>query len=112
MRPILVLALAASLLSGCNVSHDPEKTVSVEIIGIRTDAERKQVRETLKRMTDGSSHYITSISSGNSMTVRVSPVSDVEKFSRRINFGKVIEVRGREVKVDFLHASPRQELKA
>jgi hypothetical protein len=115
MRLMLAFALAASLASGpagCGVSHDPEKTVTVEIIGIRSDAERKQVRETLEKMTESSWHYITSTASGNSMTIQVSPVSDVEKFSKRITFGKVTEVRGRTVKVDFLQAPDRKDIRA
>jgi hypothetical protein len=113
MRLMLAFALAASLASGpagCGVSHDPEKTVTVEIIGIRS--ERKQVRETLEKMTESSWHYITSTASGNSMTIQVSPVSDVEKFSKRITFGKVTEVRGRTVKVDFLQAPDRKDIRA
>jgi hypothetical protein len=107
MKTILAFALTASLLGGlygCNVSRDPEKTVTVEIIGIRLEADRKQVLETMKSMTEGSGRYITSTASGNNMTVQLSPVSDVDKFSTRINFGKVTEVQGRTVKVDFLLA--------
>ena len=102
---VFVLVLAAWLvacLCGCDLGRNPEKTVTVEIIGIRVDTDRKRVLETLKSMTEGSGHYVTSTSSGNSMTVKVSPVSDVQRFSKRINFGKVTEVEGRTVKVDFL----------
>jgi len=100
-----VFALTASLLSGlygCDIGRNPEKTVTVEIIGIRIEADRKRVLETLKSMTEGSGRYITSTASGNNMTVQLSPVSDVETFSKRINFGRVTEVQGRTVKVDFL----------
>ena len=100
-----VIAIAVFLLAnlyGCNVGRDPEKTVTVEIVGIRTEPDRKRVLETLKSMTDGSSRYITSTASGNTMTVTLWPVSDVTAFSQRFNFGKVTNVQGRVVKIDFL----------
>jgi hypothetical protein len=72
MTRTALLVLAGPLLAalyGCNLPDDPEKTVTVEIIG---------------------------------MTVRLTPVGDVDKFSKRITFGKVTEVQGRVVKVDLL----------
>jgi hypothetical protein len=38
---------------------------------------------------------MTSTASGNNMTVRLTPVSDVDTFSTRIPFGKVTAVQGR-----------------
>ena len=98
--------LAAVLLtqSGCNFSfeHDPAKTVTVEITGINDDDDRDEIGETLKGMTDGSSHLMTFFSSGDKMTVELSPVGDVKAFSRKINFGEVTEVDGRTIKVEFV----------
>jgi hypothetical protein len=105
MTRLRLLAIAGALLAGlygCNVPDDPDKTVIVEIIGIREDDDRKRVRETLKKMSDGSWHRMTSTASGNNMTVRLTPVGDVDRFSKRIAFGKVTDVQGRVVKVDFL----------
>jgi hypothetical protein len=101
--PAIVAAIVLCL-AGCGISfeHDPAKTVTVVITGISADADREEVGETLKGMTDGSSHLMTSSSSGTTMTVKLSPVSDVEAFSRKINFGEVTEVDERTVKVDFV----------
>jgi hypothetical protein len=103
---VIVLLLAAVLpnLAGCNFSfeQDPATTVTVEISGISDEGDREQVEETLKGMTDGSSHSIASSWSGDKMTVNLSPVGDVQAFSRKINFGEVTEVDGRTVKVKFV----------
>lgn len=101
------LALVAAVLlgiTGCDISfeHDPAETVTVEISGIDSKRDRESVQETLQGMTDGSSHFITSTSSGGEMTVKLSPVRDVEAFSRKINFGEVTEVEGRTVKVEYV----------
>jgi hypothetical protein len=84
------------------MNQDPAKTVTVEITGVPGDAERDEIKEALQGMTDESSHMMTYYSSGESMNVNISPVSDVDSFSRKINFGKVTEVGGRTVKVEFV----------
>lgn len=105
-RCAAVLVLVAVLLaqSSCNLSleHDPAKTVTVEITGLESQDDGDEIRETLKGMTDGSSHLMTSSSSGEKMTVKLSPVGDVQAFSRKINFGEVTQVDGRTVKVKFV----------
>ena len=99
-----ILATALLMQSGCNISfkQDPAETVIVTIIGIKNDEDRETIKETLKGMTDGSSHTMRSSYAGNRMTVHLSPVTNVKKFSQKINFGKVTEVKGRTVKVDFV----------
>ncbi len=101
--PAIVAAIVFSL-AGCGISfeHDSAKTVTVVITGISTAADREEVGETLQGMTDGSSHLMTSSSSGSTMTIKLSPVTDVEAFSRKINFGDVTEVKDRTVKVTFV----------
>jgi hypothetical protein len=100
------MVLLAVLLpqSGCNLSfeQDPATTVTVEITGVDNDSDRENIQETLKEMTDGSSHMMTSSSFGDTMTVSLSPVEDAEAFSKKINFGKVTEVDGRTIKVEFV----------
>ena len=99
-----LLALAGFLLTqvGCNISleQDPEKTVSVEISGVKA-SERETITETLEGMVDGSGgHSMFSSFAGESMSVSLSPVSDPEAFAKKINFGKVTEVKERTIKVD------------
>ena len=100
--PVLVASLLT--LSSCNISfeQDPAKTVTVEITGIHDDDDRDEIQETLKGMTEGSSHMMTTSSSGDKMTVKLSPVGEVKAFSRKINFGEVTEVDGRTIKVTFV----------
>ena len=102
MLPILAVGLL--MLSSCSFSFevDPATTVMVEITGVNDEEDRDDIRETLIGMTDGSSHMMTSSASGEKMTVELSPVEDIDAFSRKINFGEVIEVDGRTVKVEFV----------
>lgn len=101
--PVLfAVAAFAAALAGCDLGRD--QIVTVEIAGVGLDTDRRRVVETLKSMTEGPGQYLTSVASGDSMTVRLSPVDDVDGFSRRIPFGKVTKIDGRTVKVDFLPA--------
>ena len=97
--PTLLLGMLAAW--GCRFEQDPAKTVTVEISGISDEA-RDAVQETLKGMTDVSGHTMTTRWDGQSMTVNLSPVADVEAFSKKVNFGKVTAVEGRTVKVDYV----------
>ena len=105
-RSAALAVVAAVLLtqSSCNLSfeQDPAETVTVEITGVNDEEVRDEIRETLQGMAEGSSHVMTSSSSGDKMTVKISPVGDVEAFSRKINFGEVTEVDGRTIKVQFV----------
>jgi isopentenyl phosphate kinase len=103
LQAIVLVAVAAIVLGGCGAfGHEPAKKVTIEINEISAEADRDEVKETLKGMTDGSSHLMTSFSTGDQMTVELSPVSDVDAFSRKINFGEVTEVKDRTVKVTFV----------
>lgn len=90
--------LTTILFSGCG--YGPEKTVTVEISGVAAAA-KDQIQEKLKTMTDSSGHSMSTSSSGDTMTVKLAPVSDVEAFAKKIDFGKVTDtnVTGRVVKV-------------
>lgn len=101
---IAVFAVCLMILPGCNISfqQDPAKTVTVVISGIPDGEASELIHETLIGMVDGSSHMLNSRTNGNEMTVSLSPVSDVKKFSKKINFGKVSSVEGRTVKVDYV----------
>lgn len=98
----LLLALSLLACSGCEM--DPAVTVHLEISGISDDADREDIHETLEGMTDGSGHMYSSSYAGDTMYINLSPVSDVEAFSKKINFGTVTEVDAatRTVKVDFV----------
>ena len=98
----LTAVLVACLVTCAGCQQDPATTVTVEIKGINAEQDRDQVGETLKGMTDGSSHYMTSNFTGDTLTVKLSPVTDVQSFSRKINFGEVTSVEGRTVKVTYV----------
>ncbi|MEX0939660.1 MAG: hypothetical protein WDZ59_17480 [Pirellulales bacterium] len=93
-------AILLPTLGGCE--HDPAKTVNLQITGVSDEATRDEIQETLEGMTDGSSHFMTTTWSGETMRVKLSPVTDVEAFTRKINFGEVVEVDDRTVKVQFV----------
>ncbi|REJ68510.1 MAG: hypothetical protein DWQ31_07915 [Planctomycetota bacterium] len=98
MLPIVTLALLT--LSGCN--FDPATTVNIEVSGVTASEQSERITEALKGMTDGGGHKMTSSRSGEVLSVRLSPVSDVEAFSKKINFGEVTEVVDRTVKVKYV----------
>ncbi len=52
-------------------------------------------------MTDGSSHSMSSYHTGDVYTVNISPVTDVDAFAQKIDFGKVTKVEERTVYVDY-----------
>ena len=105
LQPCLLL-LAVVISGGCNINfeQDPAETVTVEISGISDEADRESVQETLTGMTDGSNHFYTSSYSGDQMSISISPVSDVEAFAKKINFGNVtnVDVASRTVTVEFI----------
>ena len=74
---------------------------TIELIGITDDADLEAVQETLKEMTDGNSHTIYTTTVNQDTTITLSPVGDVDAFAERINFGTVLDVTGRTVKVRF-----------
>ena len=94
---LAAFALAALAISGCG--YGPEETVRIEVSGAADDARRTEIKEKLKAMTDGASHSMSAFSSGDSLVITLAPVSDVEGFSERIDFGEVTAVEERVVRV-------------
>lgn len=93
------LVLGTVLFPGCG--FDPQQTVTIEISGVADADAREQIQEKLKGLTDSSGHSMSTSTSGDTMTVKLAPVSDVEAFAEKIDFGKVTDtdVPGRVVKV-------------
>lgn len=87
------LAFPLMLLLAAGCSYDPEETVTIEITGVKDKDHQKKITEKLKGMTDGSSHSMTFSSAGETLTVKLAPVGDVEAFSKKIDFGTVKTVR-------------------
>ncbi len=83
------LVLTAVFFSGCG--YGPERTVTIQISGVADADAREQIQEKLKTMTDSSGHSMSTSSSGDSMTVKLAPVDDVEAFAKKIDFGKVTD---------------------
>lgn len=98
---------------GCSSGQDSGKTlgqgsnqnVTVEITGVPTDdTKRDKIIEDLKGLTDSDGNGFNSYSStysGNQMTVNLSPVKDVDAFSKKISFAKVTKVEGHTVKLEM-----------
>ena len=101
---VACLALAAIAVQGCSLQHDPAKTVELEISGISSESDRDAVKERLGDMTDGGGHMMSSTYFGSALNVKLSPVSDVDAFVKKINFGDVTSVEGRKIKVKFTKA--------
>ena len=102
---LLFVSFSVLMNTGCNLSmeQDPATTVTLTITGISDEEAREEIKESLVDMTDGSfGHRISMRASGATMTIKLSPVHDVESFSKKINFGKVTAVEGRTVKVECM----------
>jgi hypothetical protein len=80
----------------------PETTITVEVSGAINDGTRDEILRKLKDMleTPRSGEVFGHKQRGTNLTVELSPVSDVQAFSKRIDFGKVTEVKDRTVKVE------------
>lgn len=101
----MVCLLAAPIvITGC--TYGPEETVTIEITGSLDDAQQEEITEKLKTMTDGSGHSMSSISSGNTTTITLAPVSDVQGFADKIDFGEVTAVEGCTVKISVGETEP------
>lgn len=89
---------------GCN-AQDQNKTVTVEMTGVpSSDLHREEIADELKKSVDDNIVNLTSYSSqysNNKMTVRLSPVTDVNAFVSRIRFAPVTKVQGRTVYLQF-----------
>jgi len=110
MRTPIKATLAGCLFFLCTltacVDMDPAKTVTVEVSGLASNTESDEVTEILKTMYDKDARYKRTKSrfDGNQLTVEMEPVSDINAFSRRINFGSVTEVSGRTVKITYVRS--------
>jgi len=102
---LLVLPMLTSL--GCS----GENMVTLKVSGTTNSEEREKISEKAKSLTDGSSNYITSYHMGETYTVNVGPVMDVEAFVEQIDFGKVTKVEERTIYVD-LNAEPEADTPA
>ena len=101
-------AVAVSAATGCRMQHDPSKMVTIEISGIPDGKESERVLERIdeaqkqsKKWTDGSSNVMNWNGTGQQMTVEMAPVSDVDAFVKKLDFGRVTAVEGRKIKVVY-----------
>lgn len=101
---LALLCLTALLSSGCSLSfeQDPATTVNIVISGIEGEDARQEVKSTLEDMTDGSGYMMSTSIKGSTMSITLSPVSDVDSFVKKINFGKVKNVEGRDIEIDYV----------
>jgi ABC-type uncharacterized transport system auxiliary subunit len=98
---VFAIALSAAAVAGCDFKHDPAKMVTIEVTGVANDAQRDRVQDAVKKWVDGSSHMMTTMSSGDKLSIDLSPVTDVDAFAKKIDFGEVSKVEGRKVSVTF-----------
>ncbi|TWU05898.1 hypothetical protein [Stieleria varia] len=99
----VVLLATFVTTSGCSFSlnQDPATTVTIKVSGVDNESDRDALTESLKDYVDGNSHSMSSTSMNGSMTIKLSPVTDVKAFSEKIDFGKVTAVDGRTVTVEY-----------
>jgi len=95
-----LIALTASA-TGCSFKHDPATMVTLEITGISADADIERVKEAVKKWTDGGSHLMTTRHSGENLSIDLSPVTDVDAFVKKIDFGDVTAVDNRKISLAY-----------
>jgi len=104
MRTIIKTLVAVLLVAGacgCSMENDPKLTVTVVVTGIPSKAESEQIEKTLKAVVSGPVRYTSSSWTGDTLTIQLSPVRNVQEFSSKIKFGNVTETQGNTVKVAF-----------
>lgn len=96
---MVCLLVAPIVITGC--TYGPEETVTIEITGSLDEAQQEEITEKLKTMTEGSGHSLSTMSSGTTTTITLAPISDVQAFADKIDFGEVTAVEGRTVKISI-----------
>ena len=105
-RMIVVLLVASTIgLSGCG-SSAKENMITLQISGVRDRELRDQIASRLPELVESASPSITSDWTGETMTVELSPVEDVEAFARRIDFGVARVVDSGTIVVEVSTAEP------
>jgi hypothetical protein len=101
---VLTFSLATIVGCGFSLQPDPAKTVDIMVSGIEGSEAREAVQEKMKDLRDSlglsTSTSLSSISSGDTMTVSISLVTNVDVYAEKIDFGTVTNVEGRTIKVD------------
>ena len=105
---LAVLTFSLATIMGCGflLQPDPAITVKIMVSGIEGSEAREAVQEKMKDLRDSfgssTSTSLSSISSGDTMTVSLSPVTNVDAYAEKIDFGSVTNVEGRTIKVDYV----------
>jgi predicted Zn finger-like uncharacterized protein len=78
----------------------PDRVVTVRVAGVGDEYTRDAAYDKLEALISGGGGYaMASSSNGDRMTVKLSPVSDVQAFSQKLDFGTVRSVQGRVITV-------------
>ncbi len=99
---IATFAICSIVQFDLSFEHDPATSVKLIISRIDGEDARQSIKDTLEDMIDGSVQMMTTKIAGDTMTTTLAPVSDVDAFVKKINFGTVTEVDDRNIKVDYV----------
>lgn len=99
---IASVLLMASVV-GCSQggSSDEEKTVTLQISGVKDGALRDHISSQLSDLVDHPSPSMTSDWTDETMTVELSPVENIEELAGRIEFGDARVVGTRTIVVEL-----------
>lgn len=78
---------------------DPDYIVRLKIIGATDSATEDAIKEKLEQMLGSGKFYLAWSKMQSTITADVAPVSDVQAFVGKIDFGTVTGIRGRRVEV-------------
>jgi len=98
-RRVIVKAKSSWTDEDFRFGPDPEYTVRLIIIGVTDTAAEDAIKEKLKQLTGGGQFYLGWSKMQSTITADVAPVSDVQAFVRKIDFGTVTGIRGRRIEV-------------
>jgi hypothetical protein len=91
----IVLGTSSSALAQAR-RYTAEQTVTIRITGLKDEETRKYVLDRLPTLLGGKSHSQRSSTRGNVTTVTLAPVTDVQAFADKIEFGEAT-VSGRTI---------------
>jgi hypothetical protein len=78
---------------------NPDYTVRLRIIGVTDSTSENAIKEKVKNMMGGEGFYLAWSKIQSTVTADVAPVSDVQAFVKKIDFGTVTSIRGRWIVV-------------
>jgi hypothetical protein len=77
--------------------YGPRQIVTIEIMGVADEIQRDEITRRIPELMDPGEYVTRFYTDPGLLTARVAPISDVNAFASRIDFGKVTRINGRTI---------------